>query len=150
MKYLIPILAVISIACTDQDMASDQSSFATALAASPVGEVCVFGEIEEIFVPSNRGKNGKGELREVDNRTYEPAFYRMDMNNDGLFNRDDAQLATKRIYMKQIDSKPCPAQADIAPVAGIPCNRGSKHSTRRSLTRRNTNCSSRSWSRLPK
>lgn len=86
--------------------------------ASPTGEVCEFGEIIEIFIPANRGKNGKGEFVTIDNRTYEPAYHRMDVNFDGLFNKDDSALATKRIYQKQLNSEVCPAVADISQFEG--------------------------------
>ncbi len=89
-----------------------------AVLASPTGEFCEDGEVIRLFIPANRGKNGKGEWVEVDNRTFEPGFRRMDVNFDGEFTREDAQLATKNIYQKQLNSELCPAVADIAQFEG--------------------------------
>jgi hypothetical protein len=104
--------------CSDADKVSDSAtgmSLADAESASPIGMVCEFGNIENVFVPANRGRgNNNGTWVEVDNRTYEPAYLYGDVNYDGVAGtRDDAMLAVKQIYVKQIDSEPCPAVADI-------------------------------------
>jgi len=115
MKYLF-LLPLLLIACggSDED-GSSKSSLEQAMSDSPSGEVCVFGEVENIFVPANRGRgNDHGEWQEVDNRTYEPAFWWGDVNFDGVIaDRADAKEAVKGIYIKQIESQPCPAVADI-------------------------------------
>jgi hypothetical protein len=93
--------------------------------ASPSGEVCLIsGELktEIICVPDNRGKNGKCTDREVvtDTRIWEIAFLRGDVDYNGTVgDRDDAQLATKKLYTKQFDNQPCPAAADITEFAGV-------------------------------
>lgn len=85
-----------------------------AIDISPTGDICTTGEIEEIFVPDNRGRgNNNGHWITVDNRVFEPAFLRMDVNYDGLLNREDAMIAVKNIYVRQIENEICPAVADI-------------------------------------
>lgn len=82
---------------------------------SPTGDICVEGEITEVFVPSNRGRgNNNGTWQTVDNRTFEPAYLRGDVNYDGVVGtREDAMLAVKQIYTKQIAQERCAAVADI-------------------------------------
>lgn len=121
------------VACSDNNSQQDEGMFASktydteaeAQAESPIGQAClVAGEYKEVqeCVPTNRGKNGNCEMRTiiVDTRIWERAFLRGDVDYDGVaFTRDDAQLATKKLYVKQIDNQPCPAAADIAPHEGI-------------------------------
>lgn len=113
---------------SDRSISENEKTFTSesdAKSLSPTGDVClVSGEIKTTTecIPDNRGKNGKCTDTEVttDTRIWEPAYLRGDVDFDGVsFTRDDAQLATKRIYVKQIDSQPCPAVADIAPFEGI-------------------------------
>ncbi len=120
MKYLIILLALTGLACSDnaEFASAEESSTLTeeeARALSPIGEICVTGEITEIFVPANRGRgNNKGEWREIDGRSFEPAFLYGDVDYDGVAGTtQDARLAVKQIYIKQIESEPCPAVADI-------------------------------------
>jgi len=121
MKYLLVIfsvLAVVACGTSSNEGASSETSLSSEQEArdlSPIGEVCVFGAMEEVFKPANRGRgNNRGEWITVDNRTYEPAFLRGDVNYDGVAGtREDAMLGTKNIYVKQIENELCPAVADI-------------------------------------
>lgn len=120
MKWILMIAAAAALsACTNADPENKGMSLEQALAESPSGEVCVFGDIEVVCLPTNRGKNGKCKETEIDNRTFEPAYYRGDVDFNGtIADRADSQLATKRIYVKQIESTPCPAAADISQHEG--------------------------------
>ena len=120
MNYLIIMMAAFAIAaCTDSKESGSSTqplTEAEARALSPVGEVCISsGELKDVFVPANRGRgNDRGEWREIDNRDFEPAYLYGDVDFDGrVATREDAMLAVKRIYVKQIESKKCPAVADI-------------------------------------
>jgi hypothetical protein len=104
----VTFLVTMSIGCTDSkdeagkiNQAYETSSKAAAV--SPAGTYC------EIQAPTNRGR-GNDNTETV----YYPAFLRGDVDMDGIaFTRADAQLATKRIYVKQINNAECPATADI-------------------------------------
>lgn len=93
--------------------------------ASPTGEVCLLrGEYKEetVCIPRNRGKNGKCDEQTIitDTREWVIAFARGDVDFNGTVgDRDDAMLATKQLYMKQLDSEPCPAVADITRHYGV-------------------------------
>ena len=120
MNYLIIIVAAFVLAACSESSEQRFSNLALteedARALSPVGEVCISsGEIKDVFVPANRGRgNDNGEWQEIDNREFEPAYLYGDVDFDGQAGtRDDAMLAVKRIYVKQIESKRCPAVADI-------------------------------------
>jgi hypothetical protein len=124
-KILVCATALIAVGCTSEGNESQEGSEDAVYTAklteeqarelSPVGEICVTGSIEEIFVPANRGRgNNNGEWVTVDNRVYEPAFLRGDVNYDGqVGTREDAMLGTKNIYVKQIENELCSAVADI-------------------------------------
>lgn len=107
---IITALAVTNlVACDKKGQSESQtenrgySSKTEAQSASPVGNYC------EIQVPTNRGR-GNDNYETV----YYPAYLRGDVDGDGIsFTRADAQLATKRIYVKQIENAECPAVADI-------------------------------------
>ena len=108
-KTILVITALLLSACTDEggnslvsrNMAYDSAS--KAQSASPSGLYC---ETQE---PANRGRGN-------DNTTvvYYPAYRRGDVDGDGqAFTRADAQIATKQLYVKQINNAECPAVADI-------------------------------------
>lgn len=132
--FVLSIAALSLVACSDGDVGFSSSEEAAstvydtqeeAEANSPSGEAClVSGELkrEIVCVPTNRGKNGRCEDREVvtDTRIWEIAFLRGDVDYNGTVgDRDDAQLATKKLYTKQFDNQPCPAAADITRHYGV-------------------------------
>ncbi len=120
MRNLLILLSLCGlIACNSSNdgtlTASSITSEQEARDLSPIGEVCVHGEIETVFQPSNRGRgNNKGEYIEVDNRTYEPGFLLGDSNYDGVsFTREDAMISVKNLYVKMIEKELCPSVSDI-------------------------------------
>lgn len=105
---LVTAFVTLTTACTENDSqtlggnrAYDTAS--KAQEASPAGTYC------EIEAPANRGR-GNDNTQIV----YYPAYIRGDVDGDGVpFTRADAQIATKQIYVKQINNAECAAVADI-------------------------------------
>lgn len=80
---------------------------------SPVAEVCVTGEVEQVEMPRNRGRgNNHTETVTVDNREYFPAYIRGDINFDGQVNREDSMIANRKLYKRAYQTE-CPAVFDV-------------------------------------
>jgi len=127
MRFIIFTLILFTISCTDSDFSgSDLASTiydteSEAITNSPAGVACpVSGEVKTECVPTNRGKNGRCEDKEIDTRQWEIAYYRGDIDYNGtIADSRDIKLATKLLFVKAYDNQPCPAVIDITAFAGV-------------------------------
>lgn len=114
MNKIVLIIAAMGLVACDATSNSDKieqkvtqfDTIAEALSVSPTGQYCE----QTITAPTSRGR-GHGVKTET-TTVYEAAYMRGDINFDGTVNRDDAQLATQKLYKKAFDSA-CPAVFDV-------------------------------------
>lgn len=107
---ILSALFVTLTACTDSDSNSGsykEGSIQWAQSLSPTGETCE----RTVRTPISRGRGHGLEGKYKEETTFLPGYLRGDVNGDGVINKDDAHLATKKFFKPE--NFECPATADV-------------------------------------